>query len=91
MILSVDSDVLVLAVYCASLAKEVELWVAFGIGNKKRYIPAHKIASKMGDERSIALPMFHVTAFHRLLVKARKRHFKYGQQLLKLPQSLFAT
>ena len=50
MIRSVDSDVLVLAVYCASFAKQAELWVAFGVGNNKRYIPAHKIASKMGDE-----------------------------------------
>jgi len=38
---------------------KAELWVAFGVGNKKRYILAHKIASKMGDERSRALPMFH--------------------------------
>jgi len=59
MIRSVDSDVLVLAVHCALLAKEAELWVAFGVGNKNRYILAHKIASKMGDERSRALPMFH--------------------------------
>ena len=41
------------------LAKEAELWMAFGVGNKNRYIPAHKIASKMGDERSRALRMFH--------------------------------
>jgi len=38
MIRSVDSDVLVLAVCCASLAKEAELWVAFCVGNKKRYM-----------------------------------------------------
>jgi len=35
MIRSVDSDVLVLAVYCALLAKKAELWVAFGVGNRR--------------------------------------------------------
>lgn len=59
MVRTVDSDVLVLAVYYAAFVKEVELWVAFGVGNKKRYIPAHKITTKMGNERSRALPMFH--------------------------------
>lgn len=84
MIRTVDRDVLVLAVYCASLSTEVELWVAFGVGNKKRYVPAHKMASKMGDEQG-------VTQFHPLLIKARKRLFKSGQQCQKLLQFLLTT
>lgn len=59
MVRSVDSDVLVLAVYCATFMTQAELWVEFGVGKNKRFIAAHKISSEIGDERSKALPLVH--------------------------------
>jgi len=59
MIRTVDTDVLILAVYAASFATDAEIWLAFGVGKNLRYIPAHQIAKEMGEERSRALPMFH--------------------------------
>jgi hypothetical protein len=63
----VDTDVLVLAVavfhQLSSIRpdEQLEIWVAFGTGVNLRYIPAHSIASTLGQERSkfLALPAFH--------------------------------
>ncbi len=55
----VDTDVLVLAVTTAQRLDIPELWVAFGTGKHFRFIPAHDVASALGADRCIALPMFH--------------------------------
>ena len=53
MIRTVDTDVVVLAVFLAQgLGSEYELWLAFGTSKHFRYIAAHKIANRLG-------PMFH--------------------------------
>ncbi|KAG1665347.1 AP-4 complex subunit mu-1 [Nymphon striatum] len=36
-----------------------ELWIAFGTGNKFRYLPAHEYACTLGPEKSKSLPLFH--------------------------------
>ena len=36
-----------------------ELWVEYGVGNNKRFIPAHEIAMSLGPFKSHALPLFH--------------------------------
>lgn len=58
---TVDSDVVVLAVYAfARLTGSLSmLWVAFGTGRNFRHIPVHEIYSALGPEKSLALPMFH--------------------------------
>ena len=58
---TVDSDVVILAVYVfAQLrASLTRLWVAFGIGKNYRMISAHGIYAALGEEKSLALPMFH--------------------------------
>ncbi len=56
---TVDTDVLVLAVTTAQRLDIPELWVAFGTGKHFRFIPAHDVASALGADRCIALPMFH--------------------------------
>lgn len=57
---TVDTDVVVLAVMVAqTLSCETELWIAFGTGKNFRYLAAHRIASCLGPEKSLALPMFH--------------------------------
>ena len=57
---SVDTDVVVLVVMVAQkLSSQYEIWLAFGTGKNFRYLAAHKMASCLGPERSLALPMFH--------------------------------
>ena len=61
---SVDTDVLVLAVALVQkLQKQtqesIQLWVAFGTGTNLRYVPAHEIASSLGENNALALPAFH--------------------------------
>ena len=57
---TVDTDVLVLAVYIIPLLDVDELWVAFGTATNLRYIPAHSIAMELGPQKSAALPLFHM-------------------------------
>ena len=60
MILTVDTDVVLLAVSTAyALLAGDELWLAFGIGNSFRYVASHEIATGLGPEKARALPMFH--------------------------------
>ena len=61
LIRTVDSDVVVLAVYAfAQLTSSPhELWAAFGTGKHCRLIPAHKICAAIGLDKCLALPMFH--------------------------------
>ena len=60
LIRTVDSDVVVLAVFAISqLPARCELWVAFGTGKSFRYLAAHQIAACLGPEMACALPMFH--------------------------------
>ena len=57
---TVDTDVVVLAVMVAQkLSSQYEIWLAFGTGKNFRYLAAHEMASCLGLERSLALPMFH--------------------------------
>jgi len=55
---TVDTDVVVLSVAAIKLCVE-ELWIAFGVGKKFRYIPVHEIVKANGPRKSQALPMFH--------------------------------
>ena len=56
---TVDSDVVVNDVATACELEINELWVAFGVGKHMRYLPAHDIAHKLGQDKSKALLMFH--------------------------------
>ena len=44
------TDVVVLAIALASLYSECCIWIAFGHAKTFRYIPVHKIASKLGKD-----------------------------------------
>ncbi|KAG7174158.1 hypothetical protein Hamer_G003045 [Homarus americanus] len=61
LILTVDTDVVILAVALANERSEVldEIWFTFGTGKNRRYIAAHQIAKALGPEKSRALPVFH--------------------------------
>ena len=58
---TVDSDVVVLAVYTFAQLRTslTELWVAFGTKKSYRVISAHGIYTAIGVQKSLALPMFH--------------------------------
>ena len=61
LIRTVDSDVVVLAVYAfAQLNSSLnEHWVAFGTGKHFRLLPAYKICAAIGLDKCLALHMFH--------------------------------
>ena len=60
LIRTVDSDVVVLAVFTINhLPAGCELWLAFGAGESYRYQTANQIAASLAPELPCALPMFH--------------------------------
>ena len=63
MVITVDLDVVVLAIFAAAalnpLYKLEKLWVEFMVGKKRCYIPAHELVSTMGPEKARAMPIFH--------------------------------
>ena len=57
-----DIDVVVIAISCfLSLAKlgVEELWIHFGQGQHKRWLPIHSIAAHLGIEKTKGLLFFH--------------------------------
>ena len=58
MIRTVDTDIVVLAVFMFHQLK-LEVWIAFGMKRKFRYIPIHQIAQSLSESRCRALPVFH--------------------------------
>ena len=59
MIRTVDTDVVVLAVYAMNELIFDEMWIHFGVGKKSRFIPVHEIHRSLGIDKANALPMFH--------------------------------
>ena len=67
-----DTDEIVLATAVSSTLDNCQLWVVFGHGAKRRYLPCHLIASQLGAESQLgALLFLHavsgcdtVSAFH---------------------------
>ena len=71
MIHATDTDVIAISIVTSSALQHCELWVAFGRGTRRRYIPCHLIARQLGEEASNALLFMHaltgcdtVSAFH---------------------------
>lgn len=58
---TVDTDVVVIAISCFNDLQIGRLWIEFGVGLRKRFIPIHDITSSMphGDIISTSLPLFH--------------------------------
>ncbi|KAE8741877.1 hypothetical protein FOCC_FOCC012580 [Frankliniella occidentalis] len=59
---SSDTDVLVISIsffHQLKLSGLQELWFLTGTGQKRRYIAVHKVAEKLGEEKSVALRGFH--------------------------------
>ena len=56
---TVDTDVVAVAIAAFQKMEHLKFWIAFGAGKNLRYIPVHEIASTLGPEKAMALPMFH--------------------------------
>lgn len=60
MIRTVDTDVVVLAVYAMQqIHRLTEMWILFGVGKKTRYIPIHELCKVLTPEKCRVLPLFH--------------------------------
>ena len=55
---TVDTDVLVLAISQMHNLPLLELWLEFSVGKHYRVIPIHSISTRIGQEKSSALPFF---------------------------------
>ena len=56
---TVDTYVVVLAIATVQHQSTSKLWVAFGVKQHFRYIPAHTIAHRLGTRKCQALPVSH--------------------------------
>ena len=56
---TVGTDVVVLAVSRSACFPNIEFWVAFGVGEQLRFIPAHDIATALGVEKVRGLTFCH--------------------------------
>ena len=60
---TVDTDVVVIIVgkfhHLKSHCEDVDIWVAFGIGKHFSYIYINALYEDLGQEKSLALPVFH--------------------------------
>ena len=56
------TDMMVIAVAVSSIFQKCEVWIAFGHGNKLRYIPCHLIANKLGTDASCGFLFFHTAS-----------------------------
>ena len=60
LIRTVNTDVVAIAVRIFQLLEALQqLWVAFGTGKSFHYLAIHEIATAVGPQKALALPMFH--------------------------------
>ena len=90
MIRTVDTDVMIIAVSYYHLLNVQELWVAFGIGTKLRYLPAHKYATALGEKKARSLlfymPFRDVTPYHSSLDVEKRQCGMSGCRLKRAMQ-----
>ena len=56
---TVDSDIVIIAIFLFHLLGLKELWISYGKGKHYRDIPIHIICNNLGESKSHALPFFH--------------------------------
>lgn len=57
---TVDTDVVVIAISCfKNIEQLIELWIAFGVGKRFRYLFIHSIANALTPDKSHDLLLFH--------------------------------
>ena len=88
---TVDTDVVVNLLgkfhYLVSVCHNVNIWVAFGVGKSFSYIHVNTVYKNLGQEKSLALPVFHsftvVTPHQHSMVEVKNLHGKHGTVLKK--------
>ena len=74
---TIDTDVFVLSVAQMQRFPQKEVWLAFGMGKMFRYYPIHEIARSLGQQESLALPVFHaLTGCDIVSFFCREKHKK---------------
>ena len=56
---TVDSDIVIIAIFLFRQLELEELWIGYGKGKHYRDIPIHIICRNLGETKSLALPFFH--------------------------------
>lgn len=56
---TVDTDVVVLAIYVVQQLGVDELWIDFVVGKSRRYIASHSVSVAIENTKSKCLPFFH--------------------------------
>ena len=76
-----DTDIVIIA---TAYFKELEmkglqkLWVSFGIGRNRRWIPIHDLSMSLGPSKCKGLLFFHVTMFQVSGEKVKSHSTKHG-------------
>ena len=56
---TVDTDVFMIAMYVFKKLNVEELWIEFGAGKHKRWLPVHDYVANLGDDMCAALPFWY--------------------------------
>ena len=81
---TVDTDVVVLAIFQMHNLQLLELWLEFGVGKRHRVIPAHSITVRIGSEKASALPFSGCDTTSAFSGRCKKLHGTSGVYFLKL-------
>ena len=56
---TVDTDVVVIAIHVFRRLSIEELWIEFGTGRHKRWLPVHEYVANLGEDTCAALPFWY--------------------------------
>ena len=59
LVVSVDIDVIIIALYSFWFLDFEELWIEFGCGKNRKWIPIHLYSKALGEEICMALPFWY--------------------------------
>ena len=59
MIITVETDVVLIAIFVFSSFELQELWIEFGSGKNKKWLPIHQYAAALGENLCRALPFWY--------------------------------
>ena len=84
---TVDTDIVVILIgkfyQLLTINPSIRIWVAFGKGKAFTYLHINSICHSLGENKSLALPVFHSFTQHQdFLAKGRSRLGKLGSAIL---------
>ena len=85
LVISTDTDVVVLAISMFEKLAKDKLWIAFGKGKYLQWIPIHGVSISLGP-RALGLPFVHalliVTQYQSFVEKVSEQHGRHGKYLM---------